>query len=195
LTGYGIVTKNDRLSSKKGLAAVLLYSVPELAKLGLDVIVFLINSLNEGISRLDDQITDQGQHLKGLQNIISIKGIGPQSGAILLSIIGDIYIFFSEKKLHAFFGIVPRLHQSNQTFRTGRFIKEGSKLGRTTLVQCTLIAIRYSPYVNSFYQQLKMKEGSGNAIIATAKKLLGIIYSILKNDWIFEDFTKFVLAN
>lgn len=195
LTGYGIVTKQERFSSKKGLETVLLHSVPELAKLELEVIVFIINNLNDGISRLDDQITDQGQHLKGFQNITSIKGIGPKSGAILLSIIGDIDNFPSEKKLQAYFGIVPRIHQSNKTLRTGRITKEGSKLGRTTLVQCTLIAIRYSPYLNSFYQRLKLKKGSGKAIIATAKKLLGIIYSTLKNDWIFEDFTKFVIAN
>lgn len=50
LTSNGIVTMTDRLSSKKDLAAVLLHAVPELAKLEPDVMVFLINSLNEGIS-------------------------------------------------------------------------------------------------------------------------------------------------
>ncbi|HKQ07069.1 MAG TPA: IS110 family transposase, partial [Blastocatellia bacterium] len=32
------------------------------------------------------------------------------------------------------------------------------------------------------------------AIIATARKFLGIIYRTLKNDWVFEDFPNFVLA-
>jgi hypothetical protein len=41
-----------------------------------------------------------------------------------------------------------------------------------------------------------MKKGMGKAIIATARKLLTIIYRTLKNNWIFEDFTtfKFVVA-
>jgi len=195
LNSYGIVSQRESLSSQKGLASVLEYSVPELAKVELDVLVSQIIHLNEGISRLDQQIESRGQKLKGFKNIKSIKGIGPKSAAILLSVIGDIDNFSSEKKLQSYFGIVPRVHQSNNTVRSGRITKEGSKLARTTLVQCTLIAIRYSPYLNFFYQRLKTKKGSGKAIIATAKKLLGIIYSTLKNDWVFEDFPNFVIAN
>lgn len=55
------------------------------------------------------------------------------------------------------------------------------------------IAIRYSAYLRVFYEKLKAKKGSGKAIIATAKKLLGIIYLTLKNNWVFEDFPNFVL--
>lgn len=87
---------------------------------------------------------------------------------------------------------MPRVSNSNETERQGRITKRGSKLGRTTLVQCTLIAIRYSPYLRDFYQRIKARKGSGKAIIATAKKLLGIIYLTLKNKWVFEDFPNFV---
>lgn len=57
--------------------------------------------------------------------------------------IGDINDFEDEKKLAAYFGIVPRVSNSNETNYQGRMTKQGSKLGRTMLVQCTLIAIRY----------------------------------------------------
>ena len=43
-------------------------------------------------------------------------------------------------------------------------------------------------------KELKAKKGSGKAIIATARKLLTIVYRTLKNDWVFEDFNKFKLA-
>jgi len=69
-----------------------------------------------------------------------------------------------------------------------------SKLGRTTLVQCTLIAKRYSPYLQRFYERIKKKRGSGKAIIATARKFLGIIYRTLKHNWVFADFPNFALA-
>ena len=39
------------------------------------------------------------------------------------------------------------------------------------------------------------KKGSGKAIIATARKLLTIIYRTLKNDWVFEDFNNFKLTS
>ena len=111
------------------------------------------------------------------------------------SIIGDVNDFANEDKLAAYFGVVPRVSNSNETSHHGRITKRGSKLGRTTLVQCTLVAIRYSPYLRRFYSRIQMKRGSGKAIIATARKFLGIIYNTLKNDWIFEDFSNFVIAN
>ena len=58
-----------------------------------------------------------------------------------------------------------------------------------------LAAKRYSPYLRNYYERIKSHRGSGKAIIATSRKLLGIIYSTLKNDWIFEDFPNFVIAN
>jgi transposase len=193
LNTYGIVLKREVLSSKKGLSKVLDYPVHEISKVELVVIIEQIQHLNTSITKLDCKIAEHGKHLKGYENITSIKGIGSKSAAILLSVIGDIHDFESEKKLHAYFGIVPRVNNSNEKIQQGHITKQGCKLGRTTLVQCTLIAIRYSPYLNAFYQRLKQKKGSGKAIIATSRKLLTIIYNTLKNDWVFEDFGQFVL--
>ncbi len=107
--------------------------------------------------------------------------------------IGNIEDFEDEKNLAAYFGIVPRVSNSNETNRQGRIPKRGNKVGRTTLVQYTRIAIRYSPCLRAFYEKLKAKKGSGKAIIATAKKLLGSICLTLQNKWVFEDFPDFVL--
>jgi len=193
LNFYGISIKRESLTSNKGLSAVVEQPVEEIAKVELTVIISQIKSLNQGIKKLDKEIEDKGKNLKGFKNITSIKGIGPKSGTILLSVIGNVEDFESEKKLASYFGIVPRIHISHETVHTGRITKQGSKLGRTTLVQCTLIAKKYSPYLEKFYQRIKAKKGSGKAIIATAKKLLGIIYITLYNDWEFEDFPNFVV--
>jgi transposase len=193
LNAQGIVTKKESLSSRKGLEKVLNHPISAVAAIELEVIVEQIKGLDAGIARIDQELADKGKKLDGHENITSIKGVGDKGGAILLSVIGNIEDFEDEKKLAAYFGIVPRISNSNETNRQGRITKRGSKLGRTTLVQCTLIAIRYSPYLKAFYEKLKAKKGSGKAIIATAKKLLGIIYLTLKNKWVFEDFPNFVL--
>lgn len=194
-SSYGIITKRESLSSDKGLNAVLTFNVSELALIELKVIVDQIKSLNKNIIELDKQLSEKGKELNGHENLISIKGIGDKSSAILLSVIGDISNFENEKKLFAYFGIIPRVSDSNETIKHGRITKQGSKLGRTTLVQCTLIAIRYSKYLQAFYTKLKAKKGSGKAIIATSKKFLGIIYNTLKNNWVFEDFPNFVIRS
>lgn len=94
----------------------------------------------------------------------------------------------------AYFGIVPRVHNSNERERSGRITKKGNKLGRTTLVQCALIAQRYSPYVKHYYERIKASRGTGKAIIALARKFLGIIFKTLKNNWIFKNFSTFELV-
>ena len=129
--------------------------------------------------------------LPGYDNLISIKGIGALSVATMLCHIGDITEFKNTGKLAAYFGITPKISQFNDSHLTGRITKRGNKLARTTLVQCTLIAKRYSPYLAAFYQNIKDRRGSRKAIIATARKLLNAIFYTLKNKWIYEDFTQF----
>lgn len=165
-----------------------------IVELELSVLVDQIRSLNESIAKLEKSITDEGQKLPGHKNLKSIKGIGDIGAGILLSVIGDIRDFADEGKLASYFGIVPRVNNSNETARSGRITKRGNKLGRTTLVQCALIAKRCSGYLNRYYEKVKVRRGGGKAIIALAKKFLGIIYQTLSNDWVFKDFPNFVLA-
>ena len=112
----------------------------------------------------------------------------------LLAHINASIDFPEEGRLASYFGIVPRVRNSNETEHSGHITKRSSKLGRTALVQCALIAKRYSPYLHRYYERIRARRGTGKAIIALARKFLSIIYYTLKNNWIFEDFPNFVLA-
>ncbi len=194
VSAHGINLKKEELSSEKGLKKVLGMMFDPLVELEVEVLVNQIRSLNESICGLEKAIKEEGSKLDGHKNVKSIKGIGDLGTGILLSVIGDINDFANEGKLASYFGIVPRVSNSNETERSGRITKRGSKLGRTTLVQCSLIAKRYSPYLNSYYDRIKARRGGGKAIIALARKFLGIIYKTLKNNWVWDDFPNGVLA-
>jgi transposase len=194
LSAHGIELKREELSSEKGLRRVLSFGWDPLVSTELKVLVTQIRHLNESIAELETTIHEEGPKQEGHENLTSIKGIGKTSGSILLSVIGDVNDFEDEGKLASYLGIVPRVSNSNDTERSGRITKRGSKLARTTLVQCSLIAMRYSPYLRKFYDRKKLERGTGKAIIALARKFLGIIYKTLKNKWVFEDFPNFVLV-
>lgn len=191
LNAQGIITKRESLNSEKQLKKVLEYSVSEVAKIEIEVILDQVRNLERGIKRLEEKMVEEGKKLEGYKNLKSIKGIGEKSAVILLSSIGEIKNFESEKKLSAYFGMVPKVSQSNTSSHYGKITKRGNKLARTTLVQCALVSIKYSEYLKRFYLKLKAKKGSGKAIIATARKLLGIVYKTLVNNWVFEDFPNF----
>jgi transposase len=194
LSARGINLPKEALTAEKRLQEVLDVPFDEIVRIELRVIVDQIRSLNKSIAELEKTIACEGSKLEGHKSLTSIKGIGKVTSAILLSVIGDVNDFPDESRLASYFGIVPRVSNSNQTEHSGRIHKRGTKLGRTALVQSALIAANYSPYLKSFYERVKARRGAGKAIIALARKFLGIIYRTLKNKWVFADFPNFVLA-
>jgi transposase len=186
--------KREALSSKIALERVLASPVSGMVQLELRVLVEQIRSLSESIAELDEQLEEEGRQLPGYENLTSIKGIGSLSATVLLTVIGKISDFADENKLAAYLGLVPRIANSNESERSGRITKQGNKLARTALVQCGLVAKRYSPYLQGFYERIKQRRGGGKAKIALARKLVKIVYDTLKNQWVFEDFPSFTLA-
>jgi hypothetical protein len=120
LLGARSESQQGILSSEKRLKAVLKMHCDLLVNLGLKIIIDQIRSLNRSIAELEETIGKQGEKVEGHKNLTSIKGIGGLTGGILSSIIGDIGDFADEGKLAAYFGIVPRVSNSNETERCGR---------------------------------------------------------------------------
>lgn len=188
---HGIKLKRESLGSKRALEAVDLGACSACEAIELAVLRDQALALTAALTRLDRDIEVIVKDFDGYEQVTSIKGIGSRAAAVLLSAIGNVRDFASADKLAAYFGIVPRVRQSNDTEIHGQITKRGNALVRTTLVQCTLIALRYSPYLKNFYARIRERRGHGKAIIATARKLLTIIYDTLKNKWVFNDFTTF----
>lgn len=192
---YGRPIQREMLSSEKGLRAVEAEAFDPLVKVEIAVLAAQIRALNLSVAELEKAIRIEGAKLKGYESLVSIKGIGPTGAVTLLTVIGDIDDFADAGKLAAYFGLVPRVSNSNETERSGRITKRGSKLGRTTLVQCGLIAKKYSPFLFGYHERLKKRKGGGKANIALARKLLDVIFRVLKNGWVFGDFGVFTLAD
>jgi transposase len=188
---HGIKLKKEGLASKKRLMALGGDPFSALEQVELEIVRDQALSLTAALVRIDAEIEGAAKDMDGFEGLTSIKGVGARSAAVFLSGLGNMADFETPDKLAAYVGIVPRVSQSNETDNRGRITKAGNRLVRTTLVQCTLIAVRYSPYLRDYYQRLKERRGSGKAIIATARKLLTIIYNTLKNHWVFDDFTTF----
>ena len=182
------------LASEKGLDKVVQEDWSEVEGVKLEIIIEQIRCLKTGIKKLDKAIAEEGEKLEGFENLQTITGIGSLSAGILLSVIGNVKDFATADKLASYFGIVPRVSNSNETVKTGRITKCGNKTGRTTLVQCSLSAIRQNEYLKKYYEGVKARRGHGKAKIALARKFLTIIYNTLTNNWVFADFNNFELA-
>lgn len=165
------------------------------AQIGMEIIVEPIRSLSGGISRIERLIHRAAQKLPGLANLTSIKGTGSLGAGVLLLVIGNIKDFPEGGKLASYFGIVPRVQIFKENQYPGHIAKRGSKLGRTTLVQCVFITEPYSLYLNQYYEGILTRCGTGKAIIVLSRSLLDAFYQALKDNWVFEDSSNFGLAN
>ena len=190
LNGVGIRVKKKSLVHKKNLDALLGLDISATTMCVVKILVKQVLNALESIKELEKALEKSAQQIEGYENIVSIKGIGEVSAAILISIIGEIKDFDNEKKLASYLGIVPFTKNSADTERSGRITKRGNSMARKTLVQCAFVAIKYSPYLNDFYREKKKTKGTGKAIVATARRLLTIIYHALKNKRIYTDFEK-----
>lgn len=145
---------------------------------------------NEKIKAVTKEIAEYSMELNGYQNIQTIPGIGALSASIILCSIDGIENFADANKLASFFGLVPKVSKSNKKTRKSRITKKGSKIARRTIISCTWQTIRYDDYLNNYYNRIKEKSNSKAAAVATSRKLLYIIFWVLKNNSNYESFKK-----
>lgn len=111
-----------------------------------------------------------------------MPGISYYSAMMIKAEIGDIRRFDSGEKLVSYAGLNPSVYQSGNTCITGHISKQGSKNLRWILVQTANVAVMHDKTLARFYQRLRKAKGHKVAVVATARKMLRIMYSMLKNN-------------
>lgn len=142
----------------------------------------MIDLLERQLDELDFEIE---QYMNKLDTCITTcPGVGKVLGAIILSEIGDISRFPEPKKLVAFVGIDPSVHQSGQfTGSQNKMSKRGSPRLRRAIWLAANVAAFHDPVLSAFYQK-KRTEGKHHytALGAVARKLTLIIYAVLRDN-------------
>ena len=117
-----------------------------------------------------------------LDIITSVDGISAITGSTFLAEPGDIQTFRSYKHLIAFAGLDPSIHQSGQYEGISRLSKRGNRHLRQVIFLMTLCVVRSQ---NVFREYFLKRKGEGlpakKAILATAHKLLRVLFSMLSS--------------
>jgi transposase len=157
----------------------------------VEMVLRQIGELEAEIERVEEEIVRRGKGLAGVKRLLQIHGLNLLSAIGLLVEIGDIELFDSSKQLVSYAGLATSVRQSNETVRRGKITKQGSKRLRTIATRAVLsMAGRTKTPLMEFYEEKKREKGSGKAICATARKLLVIVYVILKKGldyWYIEE--------
>ncbi|MEM3551193.1 MAG: transposase [Candidatus Bathyarchaeia archaeon] len=118
---------------------------------------------------------------KDVERISKVPGLGEVSASAVIAEIADPRRFQNEKKLYSWSGLAPSTYQtSGKTAKYGHITKRGNKWLRRILVQCATVAVKArNIQIRQFYLRIRGRRGHKIAIVAIARKLLGIIWHLL----------------
>ena len=151
----------------------------------------LLKLINQQIQNLDKELAKAGQEDPQAKRLMTIPGVGVATGVAVSCWIGDIRRFPNANKLVSYFGIAPKVRQSANRETHGHISKEGSGMVRWLILQAALVGIRMSKGPGrGQYLGVSRRRGKKIARIAVARKLLGTIYHMMKEEIDYEEFVR-----
>jgi transposase len=157
----------------------------KLLKLQLDH----LNDLKDNLREIEEQIhNDFSQYESSIRLLDSIPGIDYTAAYQILAEIGiNMKVFPTAQHLCSWAGLAPGNHESAGKKKRQR-IMPGNNYLKTILCEVSwVIAGNKKSYLSNWYWRLKQRTDSKRAIIALARKLLVIIYVMLKSNSSFDE--------
>jgi len=113
------------------------------------------------------------------QVLESMPCVGPVTIEVVLSELGDVRRFRSQKQVAAYAGLAPGIRESASRTKQLGITKEGSGLLRWVMIQTAWRLVGKTRRWGVVYERLKARTGSKKAIVAIARRLLGVMVAML----------------
>lgn len=110
----------------------------------------------------------------------SIPCVGTVTIDVLLSELGDVRRFRSQKRVVAYAGLAPGVRESAGKRKDLHISKEGSRLLRWALVETAWRLTVKTRHWGFMYLKLKQRCGAKKAIVAVARRLLCVVTAMLQ---------------
>ena len=145
--------------------------------------VTLLLHLEEALQEITGILIEMSRKLmaEDINILTSIKGIGDKSAVnFLIEMGGDINQYDGSGKIIAMAGLDPAVYQSGKYEGKGRITKRGNRHLRRIIWMMATRVIHYSDIFKVYYLK-RRKEGLPYkmAVLATAHKLIRVIYAML----------------
>jgi transposase len=128
------------------------------------------------LTTMMEEMTSQDEQLTRL---LQLPGFGVVTAVTIWAAIGDIQRFVDRQHLVGYAGLGARVHASGLYTRTGRITKAGRRDLRVALIEAAQIAANTHPHWKAELARLQPRLGRNKAIVAIARKLLIVVWSVL----------------
>jgi transposase len=177
--------KNSIEKNQEHLKSFLSPPLPFEAQLALDLALRGLLERAQACSRIDFQLAKKLKDpsiRESLQILNSIPGISGVSALHLLFEIGRVDRFPSKRQIVSWAGLCPRIYSSGGKTSRGHITKRGNAHVRRILFQAARASLRAKNNpLKTWYQRLKTRKPGRVALVALARKLLVVVYTLLKS--------------
>jgi len=119
--------------------------------------------------------------------LTSIRGIATKTAAPFLAELGNYQDFASYKKVLAFAGLDPTIHQSGKFEGMSMISRRGNRHLRKVIYNMTFCVVRYAgPFRDYFFKRKREGLPFRKALLATAHKLVRTLFAMLNNKTLYK---------
>ena len=189
MLGYGIETTAAQFQSKRKRQELINdladHNYSDYTASSLKVMLKILDDLSAEIKDIEKHLEEMVESNEDVELLMTIPGIGINTATTIAAYTEDLERFEGNyKKFAAYVGIIPSVHNSNESTHYGRITKHGPQELRTAFVQAAMGMIRLTKVTSEWrllkeYQRRKDEKGSGRAIIALARKITRIVFVML----------------
>lgn len=184
LSNYNADRKD--LFSAEGLAYLAEVKVAAADRFVLDQLRGLWECLENQLTALDKELRRFARQAPAREQearavLESIPMVGDVTVDVVVSEVGDVRRFRSAKRVTAYAGLAPAQRESAGRKKVLGISKEGSRLLRWALVETAWRLVRHSRRWQNAYEQLLKRCGKKRAIVAIARRLLGVMVALLRS--------------
>jgi len=148
-----------------------------------------LDQLGEHLRQIESEIERSASQFHGALSVMgSIPGIGHTAASSILAEIGpNMECFTTAEHLCSWAGMSPGNNESAGK-RKSTATNHGNRYVKSMLCEVAwVIAGKRNTYLSNWYWRLKQRIGAKKAIVALGRKLLVIIFTMLKNGAFFDD--------
>lgn len=155
-----------------------------------------LQDIQDNLVEVEQDILVSFSHFEGPIDLLdSIPGIEVTTAHAIVAEIGvEMSAFPTVQHICSWAGLAPGNHQSAGKKKRQR-VNHGNNYLKTTLCEIAWVLTRQKDtYLSGWYRRLKQRKGTKRAIVALARKLLVIIYTMLKTKQHYDE-QRFVERN
>jgi len=149
----------------------------------------ILTQLEDHLREITDMLIEQcqAQMKDNIDILTSIRGIGEKFATnFLVELGGDPRLFPSHRQIIAMAGLDPSVYQSGQYVGLSKISKRGNRHLRRIIWLMTVKVIQFEGYFSSYFER-RIKDGLlyKKAVLATAHKLIRVLFAMLSNKTLF----------